>query len=295
KLTNNYNNQMKIENLSAGVTGFIDILGFGEKVKNADTFEDIEKIESDIKVIQENFGFKNKSKLETATQERSNKTVLAFSDCVIINIPLESEATKYSGDFNPLMSEIDDFGMAQGACVQESLFLRGGLELDWWYQEDSTLISKGLVAAVKREESANFPIIAICDKFYEYFANHEHRKQYMKEIDPIETLFRKYTDGENKFHYIDYISISLNSLDWADSKEQFDNVKKATSEEKEKIMSIGLDHNRKKWLTTHARNIEEAVKNTGSNKVKEKYRWLAKYHNEVAPLYSSDENCLCNV
>ena len=41
---------MKLEELSVGVTGFIDILGFGEKVKNAESLEDIEYIRSCINI-----------------------------------------------------------------------------------------------------------------------------------------------------------------------------------------------------------------------------------------------------
>ena len=43
---------MEKEDLSVGITGFIDILGFGEKVKNSKTIEDIENIRSSVKKIQ---------------------------------------------------------------------------------------------------------------------------------------------------------------------------------------------------------------------------------------------------
>jgi len=35
---------MKESDLSVGITGFIDILGFSEKILNAETIEDIESI-----------------------------------------------------------------------------------------------------------------------------------------------------------------------------------------------------------------------------------------------------------
>lgn len=286
---------MKLEDFSVGITGFIDILGFGEKVKNAETLDDVNKIRSDIEKIQNEFDFKTKDRFVAEAQRLTKTTILAFSDCVVVNIPLESDSTKYSGTFDPIMSELAGFAYAQGNCVQNSLFIRGGLELGWWYQNGTTLISQSMVGAVKREESACIPVIALCEEIYKYFADHSHRKFYSDNLDPVKGMFRKYSSGENEFFYIDYISICVEGLDWHSSSEQMASNRNATPEEKDEIMASGYRENVDLWLANHARNIEEAADLAPNQKVKDKYIWLASYHNDVAKQYSTNQQSFCNI
>ena len=88
---------MDKKDISVGVTAFIDILGFGDKVLEAQDIEDIREIDKGIKLIQNAFDFATKDDLAREVQKMHKTTVLAFSDCVVINIPLESDATKYEG------------------------------------------------------------------------------------------------------------------------------------------------------------------------------------------------------
>ncbi|GAA3556362.1 hypothetical protein [Marinobacter xestospongiae] len=286
---------MKKEDLSVGITGFIDILGFGEKVKNSKTIEDIEDIRSSVKKIQNEFDFETEDKLTAEVQQLNSTTVLAFSDCVVVNIPLESESTKYSGTFDPIMSELAGFAYAQGNCVQDSLFIRGGLELGWWYQEGHTLISQSMVGAVKREESACVPVIALCEEIYNYLSDHGHRKFYSEDYDPIRGMFRKYCSDKEEFFYIDYISICVEALDWHRSKNQMSAYRKASPDEKDEIMVSGYRENVDIWLSNHARNIESAANLSPNDKVKDKYKWLASYHNDVTKSYSTNEECICKI
>jgi len=286
---------MNQEDLSVGITGFIDILGFGEKVKNAQTLEDINSIRTSIKKIQNEFDFETEDKLTEEVQQLNSTTVLAFSDCVVVNIPLESESTKYSGTFDPIMSELAGFAYAQGNCVLNSLFIRGGLELGWWYQDGNTLISQSMVGAVKREESACIPVIALCEKMYNYFSEHNHRNFYSENFDPVRGMFKKYTSEEDEFYYIDYISICVEALDWHRSKEQITTYRKASPDEKDEIMAAGYRENVDTWLSNHARNIEAAANSAPNDKVKDKYKWLASYHNDVAKGYSTKEESICRI
>ncbi|MCG8313636.1 MAG: hypothetical protein MI976_10500 [Pseudomonadales bacterium] len=286
---------MNQKDLSVGITGFIDILGFSEKVKNAETIEDIESIRSSIKKIQNEFDFETEDELTAEVQKLNSATVLAFSDCVVVNLPLESESTKYSGTFDPIMSELAGFAYAQGNCVQSSLFIRGGLELGWWYQDGHTLISQSMVGAVKREESACVPVIALCEELYKYFSEHGHRGFYSEDYDPVRGMFRKYSSDKEEFFYIDYISICVEALDWHRSKEQMADYRKASPDEKDQIMAAGYRENVDIWLSTHARNIESAAQLAPNDKVKDKYIWLASYHNDVAKRYSTNDECICRV
>ncbi|EOX3183657.1 TPA: hypothetical protein ACJIPG_000393 [Escherichia coli] len=260
---------MKEEELSVGITGFIDILGFSEKVLSAETIKDIEDISLAIKKIQDEFDFQTNEPLIVEEQKLNKKTILAFSDCIVINIPLQSEGTKYSGTFDPVVSELTNFAVAQGRCVLDSLFIRGGVDSGWWYNQGHTLISQSMVGAVRREESARVPVIALSEGLYNYIKNHEDRKSLAKNIDPLEYLLRKYISGDCEFYYLDYITICLNQFE----------------QESDKI----------NFLSLHAQKIEAGAYLSNVGKVKSKYIWLAEYHNEVALRYTHESKCLCNV
>ncbi len=281
--------------ISAGITAFIDILGFGNKVLSATTLDDLNDIHGQVKLIQNAFDFDTTDELTQNVQKLHGTTVLAFSDCVVVNIPLQSEATTYEGTFDPIMSEVTSFAYGQGTCCLNSLFIRGGIDLGWWYQSGPTLISQSMVNAYRAESYASVPVIALTKEFYDYFSNHKHREYYSKDYDPIPRVFRKYKEGDKEFHYIDYMTICLESLDWQRSKEQLDLYRSSSPDEKDKIMSEGYRQNIDDWLNRHARNIEAAHSAADDDNVKQKYVWLCGYHNEIASNFTRSQDCLCTL
>jgi hypothetical protein len=285
---------------SVGVTAFIDILGFGARVLDVKSFEDLVNINNSVELIREAFDCGTVDDLTKKVQKIYKKTVLAFSDSVIVNFPIKSGATKYEGTFDPVMSEISGFGMAQGTCVKEGLFIRGGVDLGWWYQSGKTLISQSLTRAYYSEGMAGAPVLALTDNLYKFLAEHSHRDFYAKDADPINDSFRKYegvVKGKNaSFWYIDYLRICLESIGWVRSQSQLDAYKNAppNTDERQKIIDAGYCKNIDDWLTKHAVNIKTAH-TLADKKSQSKYVWLAAYHNEYAEKYSSNENCFCNL
>lgn len=290
---------MSKPDVSAGITGFIDILGFGDRVLNAEQIDDVHALIDVVARIRSAFDYSTRDKLTKQVHSIYSKTVLAFSDCVIINIPLQSDATEYEGTFDPIMSELAGFAYAQGVCALEKIFVRGGIDMGWWYRSGSTLISQSMVRAYKAEGRANVPVIALTPDLYNFFANHEHRNFYSNDADPITRILRKYEAGEGENHvefwYLDYISICVESVSWQQSKAQFGEYRAASPDEKQEIMSKGYRENIDLWLSQHARNIEEAFSGTTHEKVKAKYRWLCNYHNDVGVTFTSSPNCLCHL
>lgn len=284
---------MEKNDISVGITAFIDILGFGNKVLAAESIDDIKKIHKGVKLIQDAFDFKTDDDLTREVQEMHKTTVLAFSDCVIVNIPLESDATKYEGTFDPIMSEITSFAYGQGICCLNSLFIRGGLDLGWWYQKEATLISQSMVNAYKSEGAVSFPVIALTDRVYDYFSTHSHRKYYSDDFDPIPRVFRELKINEKKHIYIDYMTICLEGVGWHRSKAQLDEYRLASPEDKDRIMNEGYRQNIDEWLKTHSENIKHAHAEANENGVKSKYEWLANYHNEIANNFTRNQDCQC--
>lgn len=290
---------MNVEDVSVGITGFIDILGFSEKVLNASQFADIDDITKNIEIVQTAFDFETEDSLTKEINESHKKTILAFSDCIVINIPLQSDATKYQGTFDPIMSELVGFAYAQGQCVQKNLFLRGGLDIGWWYQAKSTLVSQSMVRAYRSEGGANVPVIALTDELYEFFVNHKHREYYSPNFDPVHRFLRKYESEcegiKTEFWYLDYISICAESIGWQRSEQQIHEYRAALLDEKEKIINQSYRENCERWFQQHARCIETAHSSAVKASVKSKYEWLSRYHNEIAPKFTRVATCLCVV
>ena len=287
---------MDLDDLSTGVTAFIDILGFSAKVSAAETIKDVNDIHRCIKIVQDCFDFSNNDDTTTEVHQLNGKKILAFSDCVVINIPLESESTKYSGSFDPIMTELLNLAFAQGMCVHQNLFIRGGLDLGWWYNQDDTLISSGLVNSAKREESANVPVIALCEGLYKYFEEHPDRSFYSENIDPLPAMFRFYEDEKTSFYFLDYIYLCLNNMDWCPTQSERVIYQQASYEEKDNMINSGYQNMVENWLKCHARIIEEAASSVSDiPNIYSKYIWLSQYHNEVVKGFSSASECVCNV
>jgi hypothetical protein len=83
-----------LKNLSVGITAFLDILGCGDRILNAQTTADIDAVVTDIRTIQEHFEFRPKDKHVKEVHAGYKKTVLAFSDSVVVNVALKSKMTK---------------------------------------------------------------------------------------------------------------------------------------------------------------------------------------------------------
>ncbi len=150
---------MTNKEVSTGITGFIDILGFGDRILAAKTADEIQQIRKLVETIQGEFDFNTTDPLTKEVHAIYDKTVLAFSDSVVINIPLQSSVTEREGTFDPIMSELAGFAYAQGACVLKKVFVRGGLDLGWWYQSGPTLISSSMLGAYRTDVARMFPLL----------------------------------------------------------------------------------------------------------------------------------------
>lgn len=285
--------------LSVGITAFLDILGFGDRVVGAQSTADIETVVADIRTIQEFFEFRPKDKHVREVHTGFRKTVLAFSDSVVVNVALESTMTKLQGTFDPIMSELSGFALAQGRCVSNGLFLRGGVDLGWWYRTGNVLASASLVNAYKLEESAIVPVIALTDGLYGFLSKHRDRRFYSRDIEPVNTLFRQYDgkgpSGKVSFWYLDYITVITESIDWITSEKQRQSCFAAPPEKRDHIRELGYRKNLTEWFKHRAKQIKIAHSSAKNNTVKQKYEWLAEYHNEIAAKFVPSPLVVCKL
>lgn len=281
----------KIQN---SITAFIDILGFGNRVLSASSFVEIQAIESALEKIRNEFDCETTSEITKRAQQISGTEVLAFSDSIVVNIPLASISTKCSGTFDPIISDLTCFAYSQDACIFDNVFIRGGVDIGWWYHQQSTLISQSLTRAYQLEGNTKFPIISITDQLHQYLVDHPDRGRYSSAIDPIPRTFREYwIDGVRRYH-IDYIRICVEEVSWTTSRRQLERYHNASEDEQYEIIKNGYREKQNRWLKCHAERIKTAH-SACDQKNKEKYKWLEAYHNEVAEKYTNQQDCFCRL
>lgn len=279
--------------ISFGVTAFIDVLGFGERVAAAATEHDVAEIVTVVDKIQAAFEYRTKDELQKKVHSLYKKEVLAFSDSIVIHVPLESEMTVHQGTFDPLMSELSAFALTQGELVLEGVFLRGGVDLGWWHRTGSKLVSASLLHAYKTENKADVPVLALTPNTLNFFEKHRHRDFYAEDIEPVSRLFKPYTTPKgDSLQHLDYIQVCLESVDWQTSREQSEKIKAMSAEERDQARTEGYRTNINRWLHLHARQIE-AGHASAPAQAQHKYTWLADYHNAHAKDWMADPGSYC--
>jgi hypothetical protein len=284
-------------NQALALTAFLDVLGFGDRVLKARNSSDVRAIVKDVRKIQSEFEFRPRDEPTKVAHSNYKKTVLAFSDSIVVNVPLVSTMTKLEGTFDPLMSELSAMALAQGRCAAVGLFLRGGVDLGWWYRRGDTLVSQSMVRAYRAENRANVPVIALTSELYRFLSRHDDRDHYGPEAAPLRQIIRRYREtvaGQPvTFWFLDYVAICAESVGWITSRAQHREYLAATPNDRKQIMEDGYKANLDAWFTCHARTIERAHKGSRSASVKGKYEWLADYHNKIVPRFTSSPGCLC--
>ena len=249
--------------------------------------------------IHDLFEFRPKDKSVREDHAGSKKTVLAFSDSVVVNVALQSTLTKLQGTFDPIMSELWEMALAQGRCATKGLFLRGGVDLGWWYRAGTILASESLVGAYGAENMAAVPVIALTDTLYDFLKTHGDRRFYSKDIEPVRTLLRHHSykgpKGKVSFWYLDYITVIAESIDWITSEAQRKSCLAAPPERRDRIKELGYRRNLREWFRQHARVIKRGHDQAKNWSIRKKYKWLARYHNEIAPRFTTSALALCKL
>lgn len=270
------------KNLQFGMVAFVDLLGFSEKVRALETVNDLKTLERQVRRVQGWFDHRPTDTYIKTEQKLVAKTVLAFSDSVVISIPVSSELVNVQGEFDVLMAELDGLATSQGRSVVNGIFLRGGVGLGLWYRRGATLISDALIDAYKLEGAACVPMIAITDELYNHLANHSDRTTYSIDRDPL-GMFKRFNDlpnGQSSW-MIDYLPICLGAVDGELTPEERERYKTATGDERDALRQQAYDRDRVNWARWHADEIRKAAASTQEDNVKSKYKWLARYHDNV--------------
>ncbi len=278
------------------MVGFLDLLGFSDRVETVKTEEDLLAIASDVEKIRELFEYRSAKKSTNEVHSILDKTVLAFSDCVILAVSLETEMVKVEGAFDVLGSEIWDIAISQSRCALGGHFLRGGIDIGSWYYDRARdlLVSPAMVRAYKAErDRACYPVIAVSDPLYYLLRDHPGRKFYSKDSDPFPDQFSsfKHPKSGKRIRFINYLRLVAPSLDWQYDKATRDAYMKAPLDERGQIMEDGYMRNLSGFFEQHKAMIVSARRGT-RGAVREKYEFLAQYHNTELERFLSNRKDL---
>jgi ketosteroid isomerase-like protein len=275
------------------VSAFVDILGFADTTLAVESADDLISLEKKVRVVQDAFEYNSKDEHVRENHSLYRKSVLAFSDCVVINLPLRSAITETQGTFDPIMSELVSLAWAQCTCVFDGIFLRGGISFGWWYRSGARLVSSSLVHAYRREQATGMPVLALTPELFDYLSRHKHRSFYAEDVDPIRATFEAFIHpvSKEKIYFLDYLTIWLGSVDWATSRKDYEEYLATIPELRQEIMDRGYERNVKKSLIFHKEAVERALEVATKDSVREKYQWLAGYHNRIAKRYTKSKEC----
>jgi len=256
---------------------YVDILGYRERIQKCKNDYSALKRELDdfkLKILDHQI-------LLIHSIEASGGMISFFSDSVIIHIPIPSDTPESFDDGRPyICSPIEDLAMYQFDLAIKNIFIRGGASVNYGYLDNSIAFGPGLIDAVECEEAADYPRICLTEWAMSPI------RDYIDNQWPGDERIIKFVicgeDGKFFINYlytiVDYIEETCDSIP-DDGKEYplYRNVPDA------------IDLMRK-----HKNNIEtnlEKEKETGP-KIKNKFIWLANYHNYFCKRHFKDLNDL---
>jgi len=269
--------------LKLALVAFIDLLGFSARVEALTDEDDFERLERDVGRVQAWFDHNSSEKVVKESHKLKEKSVLAFSDCIVVCVSAMSELTKHEGDFDVLMGELASFAMSQGRCAVNGIFLRGAVDFGIWYRRNDTLISPAMVNAYHKERQACVPMIALTDTLYRHLSEHQHRSFYHTTSDPIPRILRRFNDLPNgaAHYFIDYMPICLESVDGSILAADQEAYSVADAETRDRMRNEAYWRDCHTWTCWHRDRIREAYAAATDDSVRAKYTWLASYHDNA--------------
>lgn len=267
------------------MVGFFDVLGFSNRVENVKTEAELVEIAETIESIRKRFAFSSKDKHVKQLHRILGKRVLAFSDCVVTSVSTATNFVRQEGLYDTFGSEIVDMAYSQIQCVWDGYFLRGGVDIGYWYYDKGVLVSPAMITAYKEErDRATYPVISLSERLYKLLKNDPGRRVYSKDADPFADEYAsfKYPRTQKRVHFINYLRLGAKAVDWQYDRATYEAYMAAPargSDEREKIMEDGYLRSLVRFFQNHRALVEKAH-SMAPAEVKYKYRFLADYHNK---------------
>lgn len=241
------------------LVAWVDLLGFKEQLKNADTEEKIQEAYRRMKRVHDEFDKASPDSPEKAELNRHmGKQVIALSDGLVIALDLEVDAP--DADLWPPYDRIgfylEGLKLAQSRCAFRGDFVRGAIAIGpFWFEED-ILLSPALVEAYEAETSlAKNPVIVLKRSVADAVRAGKDEAGYAPDFDPMRDLFR--------------------DCEWMEEPSRSEHVMLNF------IHNFHDDENPESTLPYFYRKVKEA-KASAPECAKSKYDWMLRYIEEFA-------------
>jgi hypothetical protein len=274
------------------LVAWIDVLGFSQQIQAVKTVADLQAVYRKMLFVHDWFNKETASDEPEAAAEANRiqgRSVLALSDGLVVTASVSASAPGLYSPFDLLMSLVDQIIMAQTACAMKGIFLRGGISTGPYYFQDDILLSPALVRAYKLEsQRATYPVILITGETINELRLAEGIEAFGDDGDPSASYFKPFKSPHQRkgerLYFLDYIrymaapdNYFFDSL--ADRDAAVDKTRPA--EERQRVFDESHDKSALKALQCHQRQIIAAYNAATSERVKAKYRWLMRYHNQT--------------
>ncbi|MCK8824685.1 hypothetical protein [Fuchsiella alkaliacetigena] len=239
------------------IVAFIDIMGFSNLIKQAnenksEAVEIIKNLKDSISsCVERNLSSKLSPKDESLKIDPKFKI---FSDCISISSDCIENSEDYIADW--VFFFLLNIMYIQAELIVNNIFIRGGVTVDLHYQSDDIIFSSGLVNSYKLEsKEAIYPRVLIDSSVI----NLLRKKEWEDNFPILNNLIKRDADGLAFLDYLEYIKE-------VDGKEA-----------------------QLSYLAKHKERIEQNLNNTDKAKIKGKYLWVARYHNQkISEIYPDD-------
>ena len=257
-------------------TAYVDILGYSKLIN--DCKGDYGRLNNTLQTLKYTL-CPHQSRFTKYVPLGGSK-VMVFSDCIFINVPINSTSpTRISDGRLEILSTIEHIADYQFNLAINGLFIRGCATVDYSYFSDSIAFGPGLLDVVDCEKKAKCPKICLTNNAMGII-----RRICGKWVHTIERFSDYIYSDKSGNYFINYLHIVI---DW------IDNECSAIPDEYKlyplhKNCSWIIDN----YMLEHKNKIESNLQKYKDSEVKTKYIWLAEYHNFFCKEYFSDLNDL---
>jgi hypothetical protein len=269
------------------LVAFIDILGFGHEIVSARSEADLRRIQQKMLFVQKEFS-KSSAFDDPVDQERLNrdygKRVIALSDAVVVAVNLRCPATETNtiDEYDLVGSALWDLIAAQGRCVCNGIFVRGGISHGPFFFENDVLLSPSLAKAYQLESrDAEFPITAITSETIAWLRSLNRRHAYAPGADPFDDYFRQHERPD--LFFLDYMRVLVNEQHRGmlpkERKAYREAMRRRDYAKADEAFQRSVYKDAAFFLKHHRLRIEAAFRADRASDVRRKYHWLMRYHN----------------
>ena len=233
------------------MTSFLDLLGTKEALSNMTE----EQLREQIRLLDD-----LKTRLHDPAWEDQWQRMLTFSDSIALAVPFKTDDPELE-----LGNTVSSIGYYQFDLACTGRFLRGGIAIGNAYADYANITGPALVTAAKLEaETAVVPRVVLDDSAL-LVVLHQAAAGYGEGLSrsPFNTTLM--IDSDNRA-FVNYLHVALE-------------VEENEVEEAEVLLERHRDA-----------VIDALTKHPETSRVREKYVWLAHYHNAFCKLYRMDES-----